>query len=290
MTDPGTCGYGSLVWTVGVRMGPPSGASKRGLQITKFGVYLAMILLLSLLSSAFATPICGLSQTEVEGLLSYYGSSYTWSEVSGELEGPFECGNHGTLCEDVGIDRAEEFVCNRWDDLRAHKTVAQVKAAAASEYSTMEDAYIAERWPNGIPSVAPAFWGTAVAPALPPPPACSKVSYSYSTGGTERVRGKSFYTLAFAYNDIGVSTKVYKKVSGVWVRESGSVMVQGVYDGDGCSVTGTDYDTDGAVYHRYSAVATVPLYNHVDGTHQFYQTGSTLTTYTCNTAPWAPGC
>jgi hypothetical protein len=238
-------------------------------------------------ADAHAGYICGLTESKISSVLSYYNSSITLNKAKDTMTAPFECSNFGGLCSEVGQDRAEDFVCARWAEAVAHQSTATIAANGDADLEQLGLEWEAERWPFGIPDDSP-YWGLELGPTDPPPTTCETVVTRYNAGRTVKVRGKSFWVLTIAYNSIGVSTKRwYLKANGAWDRD-GTVVSSGTASkpSEGCSTGLYDSDTDGWVADSVKGIFFFP-YKEVDGSH----TGTSVPTFsTCNTAGWAGDC
>jgi hypothetical protein len=248
-----------------------------------------------LLAIGLATPdasaayVCGLTSTQISTALTYYSSSIPLAMALDTLEAPFECANFGDLCSEVGQDRAEEFVCDRWYDAVAQKSAAVIQANGDADLVLMSEAWEAERWPQGIPDTSPA-WGTLLDSTDPAPTTCERIVTRKNSTDTLRTRGKSYWILTVVYNQLGGSTKgyFYDTSSSRWkIQDPRVVVVSGTVSKTGCSDSIYDTDNDGWVADAAWGVFAFP-YKHVNATH----TGSpTISTFpTCNTAPWGGSC
>ena len=268
-----------------------------------------------------AGNLCSLTQAQVQGVLTWYGSSYTYNDVVPYIASPLNCSTYGDLCEEVGATRANTFICDRWAELKNHVPTATVIANAAAQFEQMQEARIDELFPNGIPSDSP-WWGTPMGggslasestdtgvnesdylvadtgewgdteeDTSASLSSCEKKTYAPPTGGTRRVRSKSWYTMTLVYDDIGTNAKayIYLTSDGKWHRDaSGPVGVS--YDAYGglCSDSGTKTDGDGKIGQTYSGVLMSPWVNFIDGNASYSPYG--LTAHSCRNAIWSSAC
>jgi hypothetical protein len=200
-----------------------------------------MFALLLALSTAWATNLCGLTQSQVTGVSQFYNWGMTYSQILPYIAAPIECSAYGDLCEDVGEERAEEFICDRWAERILHTSEAVILANGDAELDLYEDEWFDEQWPDGIPSEDD-WWGDVASLTG----GCTRKDTQENSGDTRRIRTKAHYTLTVAYNEIGAKVKAMKKKSnGNWKRDKdASVSIDGTFVIYGESLTCEDGDDD----------------------------------------------
>ncbi len=205
------------------------------------------------------TYLCGLTQNDVESVITYYSLDGQFSDYEPFISLPFDCGTYGDLCNDLGSDRAKDYVCNVWSDAVAQEATTTIASNAMSDWEAKEAAWFDERFPDGIGSSHP-WWGRITVEGVTPPPAsCSPTETKENSAGTRRVRAKAGFNLTGVFNNVYLSGKAQKKkyILGIpyWDRDSSaSVFVDGDAWGvedtysDYCDESMYDYDASGKAY------------------------------------------
>lgn len=86
--------------------------------------------------AAMASGLCGLTPSQVQGIVDDYGFTPSPGWLSNALQQPFNCSAYGDLCNVLDPQDAQNYVCNVWsafDDRMAIGLISQETADYIAE-------------------------------------------------------------------------------------------------------------------------------------------------------------
>lgn len=216
--------------------------------------------------AAEAARLCGVSNADIADVNAHYGLGLTFAQLESSVTAPFQCSKYGDVCDWMGPTLAEQYLCDLWDDARAHLPESEIEEAAHARLEAYEDLYEAGAGEaSGLLEVEETDLVVAEDPlessAMLLASSCP-TKKQVVIAGSRKVKVRAYYTLTFIYNEIGGSTKGYSQdMFGNWSKDPfGSVTIDTSYTSVG-PLSGTcntwsdefDSDTDGFVNAHHSA-------------------------------------
>jgi len=218
---------------------------------------------LTLTLASGGSYLCGLSDSDIDGVISYYSAPMTRSQLLPYVAAPFSCQNYGDLCNLMGATRGEQYVCNIWNDLLAHTALTTATTHATTDFDVKNRQWFDALFPSGAPDNA-AYFGVIEVDGDPVYSDACELEREDCSGAIEteenasnnrRVRSQAFYTPLGVYNEIGNKVTAYTKATGA--LKIGSVNVQSNFHMDSFNGMGrcdddcgTDNATSGQVTSR----------------------------------------
>ena len=175
-------------------------------------IVFAVLFTLVAIDARASSYLFRLTEEEIDAVMShYYPKGYDRDLVLRQMAEPFDCGNFGDLCEEVGEDDAYRELEAAWSMARMQYPLESISRTVEGDLEDLRARWFARNYPDGVPDRDP-YWEPMSAAS------CSKTATA--TSGDFRIVNKSRrYNYVFSATGRVQVEHFKKNVFGNWKPE-----------------------------------------------------------------------
>lgn len=128
-------------------------------------IVLTVLFVVAAVEARASSYLFRLTEQEIDEVMShYYPKGYDREAVLRQMSEPFDCGNFGDLCREVGEDYAVQMLETAWSKAKRKTPMAMIVSAAEQQLDDLGLRWLESLYPDGVPEKDP-FWGEPYAAA-----------------------------------------------------------------------------------------------------------------------------
>jgi hypothetical protein len=152
-------------------------------------VFLVLFALVAVEARAGNSYLFGATEEDIDATMRYYfPKGYDRDAAFRQMSAPFDCGNFGDLCREVGEEYAYRMVEIVWQKAKRQMPLDMIARATEQQYDDLSLRWFERLYPDGIDDSDP-YWGVVAAAGTPTP--CDDTVSATSSDGKTRVTHKS---------------------------------------------------------------------------------------------------